>query len=77
MDLSLRLNEHPRKEKCKSADREDSGCDKLYDSFLHIRFCFYVSDFVGFSVAAWVHATHQKTSAPTLVSRPQHAQQRF
>ena len=32
---------------------------------------------VGFSVAAWVHATHQKTSAPTRVSRPQHAQQRF
>ena len=36
-----------------------------------------MSVFVGFSVAAWVHATHQKTSAPTRVSRPQHAQQRF
>jgi hypothetical protein len=38
MDLSLRLNKHSRKEKCEPADREDGGCDKLYDSFFHIRY---------------------------------------
>lgn len=43
MDLSLRLNEHSRKEKCKSADGEDGGCDKLYDSFFHNIFKIYVA----------------------------------
>ena len=38
MDLSLRFNEHSRKEKCESANGEDGGCDKLYDSFFHMRY---------------------------------------